>query len=428
MKKNVLITAALLGLSASISAQIVKNDSVSMGPGYANQIYYSFKNGQVGSAPVNNWSIANSSNIQDNNIRANHMTGLRVIGYPNGDNSDWAAFDTAGFKTWPMYWNSIHHHNKGAFMQTAGAFPDFSWGVYNSGTKIVTGDSLYLLAWVNGAGQYTKFLKLSLIKQDYGNLIFKYANVDGSNEVLDTLFHSEAANQNYKFYNFLTGDNVVREPAKTDWDINFTRYYAPVSGQHYPVMGVESNVGLKVAKVFGQTWSQLMASDTVNMVKNNKLAGKFTDSMTAIGSDWKFFDGMKFQIMDKQSYIVRSKDTMHYYLLNFTGFGGSANGKSVFQHVELTNTTAVKSIKGLTVNVFPNPVNDKLYISLDGLTPQDLKVSLSTAQGKNVQASTLRFDGGFSATSLDVSMLPAGVYFLNLGAGSQHSSSKIIIQ
>src|SRR5689334_288270 len=110
MKKNVLIAAAALALTGRASAQIVKDDSASMGPGYTSQIYYSFKNGQAGSALVNNWSIAHTSNVQDNNIRANHMTGLRVLPYPKGDNSAWSTFDTAGWKTWPMLWNSIHHH------------------------------------------------------------------------------------------------------------------------------------------------------------------------------------------------------------------------------------------------------------------------------------------------------------------------------
>ncbi len=432
MKIQLLLLVALTGSTCPSLAQTVKSDSVIMGPGYANQIFYKMSKGKAGSSPVNNWSIAHTSTEADNNIRANHMQGLQVIPYPKGDKTAWGSFDTAGWKSWTKVWNSIHRHNLGALMQTmdSSTMWDVGWGVYDASTQVVTGDSLYLLAWLNGAGQPTKFLKLMLIRQDAGNLHFRYADLDGNNDKMDTLFQDAADFQNYKYFNFLTNDSITREPNRADWDISFNRYYAPTwdgfTWQMYPVMGVESNMGVKVARVFGQTWSQLMASDTHNLVKNIK--SKFTDSMTAIGSDWKFFDGMKFVIMDKQSYIVRSRDTLEYWLMNFTGFGGGASGKSVFNRVQLTNTSSVKFINGTSLQVFPNPVKDKLFISLDGIKTGTFNFEMMNANGQQMQQGKMNYGPGFSAASLDVSKTPQGIYFLRIADVTNSQTFRIIIQ
>ncbi|MEN8224011.1 MAG: T9SS type A sorting domain-containing protein [Bacteroidota bacterium] len=58
-----------------------------------------------------------------------------------------------------------------------------------------------------------------------------------------------------------------------------------------------------------------------------------------------------------------------------------------------------------TVNVFPNPADDHIYIS--GL--QNARVAIHTVDGK-----LMILKDGFSGNSIDISHLPGGIYFMNI--------------
>ncbi|MEY5035626.1 MAG: hypothetical protein RLZZ110_643, partial [Bacteroidota bacterium] len=104
------------------------------------------------------------------------------------------------------------------------------------------------------------------IKQNpNGDFIFRSAMVDGTADKTDTLAQSSATGKSYKYYNFGTGD-VFPEPAREDWDLLFTRYYAPTTPPGggapvmYPTMGVESKRGTRVAKVTDYNWNMIAGS------------------------------------------------------------------------------------------------------------------------------------------------------------------------
>ena len=92
-----------------------------------------------------------------------------------------------------------------------------------------------------------------------------------------------------------------------------------------------------------------------------------------------------------------------------TGTGNSNNGLHEFG-------------KDILVNVYPNPVQDKLMISLDGAIRMD--VSFQDIQGKVVLTQQL-FEG---LTSLDMQALGAGVYFVNLHVNGISEVVKIVKQ
>lgn len=432
-KKHYMMVASALLATMSLKAQALKFDSILMGTGYANQIFYDMATDEKGSSAVSNWDIAHSTDARSSCIRANHMTGLRVISYPKNGVGGWSTFDTAGWKTWRVRYNDIHNHDKGAFSQVAN-HPKYDWGTYDDLTHVITGDSLYLLAWTNGAS-WVKFLKFWPIKQDVqSNLIFKYANVDGSNEVTDTLYQSQASKQNYKYYAFNGKAKTVREPDKSTWDITFNRYYEPTYDPGtqtyipYPVMGVESNRGTKAVIVQGPTFNDVIM-DTANVVKKHYYS--LANDLTAIGSNWKFYDqpNFKYVLKDTQSYIIKSVRTdTTYWLIHFTGFGGSGTGKVVFAYRTLQNSVSVKDQQLGHISVFPNPAQHQLFVYVEESKVPNANVVLRTLTGTIVSQTSVQNVSGAGAVSIPVSMLSPGIYLLSVQSGDKQVSQKIVIE
>src|SRR6187549_716187 len=84
MKLRSLLSAGLITLSTVSFAQTWTSDSVAMGVGYANDVFYELKNGATKLQPGNDWHLAFQMSVFGEPnfnaaIRANHAkTGLEV--------------------------------------------------------------------------------------------------------------------------------------------------------------------------------------------------------------------------------------------------------------------------------------------------------------------------------------------------------------
>jgi len=76
----------------------------------------------------------------------------------------------------------------------------------------------------------------------------------------------------------------------------------------------------------------------------------------------------------------------------------------------------------LQVGVYPNPVSERLYFSVNTVTPARFQVNIVNMLGENVLATETNCKEG-----LDVSSLSAGVYLLTLNSQGQHYQQKIVI-
>jgi hypothetical protein len=428
------ILSSLLLSFQTLKAQTIMKDSAVMGPGYATQVFYDIKTGTKSTTMVNNWDIAHTSVSRDNCIRANHMSGLRVFQYPKGKTDAWTSFDTTGWASWNPLWNDIHDHNKGAFiLHTDLPKWKFGWGTYDVNTKEVTGDSLYLLAWAGAApGTFSKFVKFwPVIQKANGDLIFKYANLDGSGETTDTLFQTSGTGKMYKYFKFTGSTKPDREPISTDWDITFSRYYEltanPMTGlpEMYPVMGIESKRGTRTAKVFGKPFNSLQPD-------SNWLVGDYTKSfkndLTGIGSNWKTFSGA-WALSDTMSYLIeriRTADTT-YWLLNMTGFSGTGSGKIIFNRMALRNRLSVKNQRFGTVKVFPNPASKSVYLTMDLPQTKTCEVSIKSLNGKTLVSKTIQTQAAWNAYSIPLNDIPSGIYLLQIQSGKESMSHKLAI-
>lgn len=427
LNKSHFLSFLLAGCAFQVSGQNWTNDSVSMGPGIRNEVFYSLNNGTVSSGPINLWELAHTQTTMDNCIRANHVAGVRVVLYPKGDTAAWSSYDTSGWKRWRMVFNDNHDHKKGAFNQQPGpGMWDFNWGVYNSSTHEVVGDSLYLLILGEGTPSVS-YRKFWPVKQDRtGNLIVRVANIDGRGDTTYTLRKADASGKNYKYLNITTKQAVNREPAQS-WDLLFTQYFAPTfdprSGKvlPYPVMGVESNIGALSVAISG------VHRDSINL---STYQMQVKDDLTGVGADWKRFDQGTFRYVFKDSltYLVKAKDGQ-YWLLYFTGFGGSTTGKVYFSKQKTNLASVAFASMGLGWNVYPNPAvqGNNVFVGTDlnsGRMPAALR--MTDALGREVYSSAVTLNG-LQQFAIPTQGLKSGLYTISLRAGQVLETRKLLI-
>jgi len=315
--------------SQVLSAQII-TDSIRTQASYANDVYYSLKNGEVKAVANNEWQLAFQIGMGQLSIRSNAATGSSAIGSvtvfekPGKDTTQWATFDTTGFTGWTLLNNTDSSWNLGAFnVNNDIANPlDFSWGVYNPVNHYILGTRLYVVVIKTGASSYA-YKKLWVINNALGTWNLKYADLDGSNEVVKQIKSSDYTGHNFAYLS-MVGDSVFNhEPLSADWDFVLTRYAGLQSvnpAVYYPVTGILTNKGVKTGEVRGINTTLSAITDTTKMSSN----------ISEIGSDWKLFNMQTFSYVtvDSLSYFVKAKDGANWKVV-FKGFS-SSQGKTTF--------------------------------------------------------------------------------------------------
>ncbi len=430
--------------SAQLFAQTPIKDTVSMGPGYANTVYYNLRTGAKSQSAISTWHMSHTTVSRDNCIRLNHLNGVDVYAYPKGSNKDFSTMDTAGWSNWKHLYNDIHTHELGALNQSINAKNpmDFSWGIYNSTTHEIEGDSLYLFV-INTPSVGKSYLKfMPILQTATGDLIFRFASLDGSIDKTDTLKQASFTGKSYKYYNFTKGA-VQPEPLRENWDILFTRYMAPTTPPGggpmvmYPTMGVESKRGERVSKITNYTWDVIAANPAQSIagIKMTGTQGELSKDLTKIGGDWKTYDGaaMTWKISADWNYIVETiriqgatKDTA-FWMLAFTGFSGSAKGETQLKRMELKAASAgLSHANQFSAKLFPNPSTDNILIMAHGISEKAI-VQIIGMDGRLIHSNT-NCEFNLGAVQLSVQDLPRGIYFVTIQTNNDKLSLPFIKQ
>ena len=310
------------------------------------------ENGEQANVDNTNWDLAFDLSGFGASIRTNEHIGTEVYVYPNG--TDWANVDTTG-----MAWNTFHNSETtwaiGALDQSNNPSDpfDLGWGTYNPVTHQITGDSIHIIKLASG--DYKKLMIESLASGVYS---FKHADLNGANEVSNTVTKGNYTDKNFAYYS-ITNDVVIdREPANNTWDIVFTKYVGELGpGTYYGVTGVLSNNGVHVREANGVDPSTANYYDyTVDSVIN------------VIGWDWKSFNMSTFSydIAPDLSYLVEDQSGDIWHIV-FTKFEGSMTGKVVFSK-ELISSASIDPLQDITsFGIYPNPAGDQttlVFLSL----------------------------------------------------------------
>lgn len=288
-------------------------DSISMGSGYADEVFYSLKNGVVKTSPRSSWDIAFSTDPMSSTILVNEGYGVELYTYPSGDQGDWDAVDTTGIADWPIMYNSDTSWYYGAFDRNDTGHPDYGWGVYNTQTHDVVGDSIFVIRLSDGTVNKLFIEKRAAMTNSFS---IKYGALDAAG-VTKEIACGAYTSKNFIYFSLSSGEVLDIEPETGAWDLLFTKYWD--ESIPYNVTGVLTNVEVETAEVRNIDPELAIPSD-----------GVFDDDISIIGSDWKSFDMGTFTYVMEPDLCYFVKSGEETYKITFTSTDGSASGKIVF--------------------------------------------------------------------------------------------------
>lgn len=354
--------------TAGATAQTIITDTVSLGAGYGNQVWYSLQNDNQGSAPKNNWDLAFDCTAYGTAIHINSVTGTQLWLYPSGDTTAWANVDTTGITGWTPRYNSDTSWVNGALnLFPASAF-DLGWGIYNPVTHIVTGDSLFIIKLSDGS-----YRKLWIQQLGSGIYTVRTASLNNTNDAVFSIDKLPYSAKNFVYYSLQTNAIVDREPASANWDLLFTQYTTFIPTP-YTVAGVLHN--------YGTTSAELHQVDITTASHGSAIFG---NAINGIGYDWKQFAQNGWVIEDSLVYFVQTQSGDIWKLV-FTGFGGSANGNFIFTK-ELVSATAVNNNQQVqpAASLWPNPAQNQFTLML-GVAAENVEVEIFDQTGRIVDS------------------------------------------
>lgn len=420
MKKLALSIPAVLA-TALLSGQAIQE--ISTGTGYQKQSYVQLGTGAQKQVNNTAWDIAFTVfGQQDAGIFINESSGssmgqaLPVVELYYALTDDFSSEPDPVLLEELYLLNSEKSWQYGAFNElrdTTNLF-DYGWGMYNFQTNQVVGNAVFVVKLRNG--QYRKIKIESLIGSTY---TFRYANLDGSNEVVKTLDKADHAGKTLAYFSFDTGNTVDVEPASGGFDLLYCRYITPLldpgSGGYIPynVTGILHGPGVEVAKADGVDPASVSFGDYQDSLQT---------ALDAIGYDWKTLVGTSWSLDDDRVYFVKTAEN-RVWKLHFIDFEGSATGTAVFEKTDLGIVSAVAdpAALGLKALAYPNPVQHQLTLSLE--TPRSLggaaRFDLLDMQGKPVATFRETLREGFQVLEIPAAGWPAGVYTLRLTTGAQ---------
>lgn len=438
LKSLLLFPAVALGLQVSAQTWVV--DSVQMGPNYGNDVYYSLKNDSVGAAVNTNWHLGfemvpGGPGFGGVSIIANHVQGA-VKAYSLHKTA--SSFNSLTFPADTLTRTALNNSDSswdwGALnVNASGNVFDYGWGQYNSTTHYVEGDSLYMLSVGNGPS--TKYYKMTISHYHSFPLTdiyyaFRIAELDGSNEILDTVRRMGYENKNFAYYNITTNSVLNREPDRKTWDVLFTRYteyiaMGPGPKVAYPVAGVLSNIGVMVAE------ARKMDADTVKYPWRT-----FNKNMSEIGSDWKVFNNTTFQYeYDTVSYFVKTIVDTAVYQIKFSKFesgsGPAGTGKFVFAKRMVSFPASVGNLSKHIArhSIVPNPASSETSLVLESNEAvATARFTVTDITGKVIVNTTTSLQKGLNALQVNTSNYTAGTYFVTISNGAWTVTEKLVVQ
>jgi len=412
-----------LSLTLSVAAFAQQFDQVSVGAGYANQTYYSLSSGNTSSSPIQDWEIGFKTGgfdaavfINEGVISGSSSQGaLALYETSSTDFSTVSISDTVNALRNPDISWSV-----GAFNTPAVATNplDFGWGSYDINTNEVNGTRVFIIQLRNGA--FKKIMVESLVQ---GLFTFKWADLDGGNEMTRTLDQNQYA-KDIVYYSL--SNDVVVDVEPTNWDMIFTRYSEELDAGggttlEYNVGGALIAPGVRAAQASGID---------PNTVSFSNYEQDLTDTVNLIGQDWRFFDltaGGWVTLGDRAYFVQTASDSL--FKVVFIDFEGSSTGIISLEKTYLgqyVSTPEFEELNGFAL--YPNPAAGRVNFSIDW---QEANASaeyvILDLQGRIVFSEEVLIQPGVNVITRDVN-LASGTYIAQVLVGNARATERLIIQ
>lgn len=403
--------------SNKTNAQVV-SETVTINPGYTHQVFYSLSNGAYPAVDNTNWDIAFQLRGFAASILINSKNNVQLF-MANKSAAQWSTMVTAD--TTGIINSNYELHNSdiswdwGAFnrtVDTANQF-DLGWGVYDFITHIVSGDSIYFIKLSSGI--YKKFIIESLTSGVY---YFRWADLDGSNEITGSLTKSAFAGKFFAYYSLQNNVSIDREPMYNAWDLVFTQYLS-LTPYIYKVAGVLSNDSVYCAKAYPVD---------VNSVSPSTYT--LGDSINTIGYNWKTYDFANnvWTIEDSLVYFVQDHNVGLWKVI-FTGFGGSANGVYNFTKEFIGTTSVGENSINPILNIYPNPAKNNINLIIAKLqTNAATVINITNSMGQVVRSVDTQLIGELNNVSINLENLNQGFYYLSIIQNGKTYNKPFIVQ
>lgn len=420
MKKTLYTLLVGVLSAASLNGQI---DQVSHGPGYASLTFYDITSGNSQERQLDEWDIAFTVPGRSLGILINEGlasgAGATTVSLFYKEGMTYENPDTSGMV---RLYNDETNWDNGAFnsVKTAGNALDFGWGSYNISTHVVSGVRAYVLQLRDGS--YKKFIIDNYTSNVY---TFKYADLDGSNEVVKSISKSDFTGKSMAYFSFASGQTVDLEPAS--WDMLFTRYIVPLDdGEggilHYNVTGTLTNIGVEVARVTDV--------DPATVSYEPYLAELDADNVK-IGHDWKSFDLSTFgwAIPPDLVYFVKTNNE-ELWKIQFLDFEGSSTGIATLEKTYMTILTSAEEHNQIvqSMSVFPNPASREFNLAFElKETSSEAVITIINSLGQVVERNNTNVYTGLNVVRNIGTSLSDGIYHVVLSVGNESISRKLMI-
>jgi len=438
MKRNTIYACVWSCLATfAIQAQDeAKLDSVQMGPGYGNEVYYKF-DGTKSEKPVADWHIGFTTSQFSQTVFVNVGAKVVVANVPDKKVEDFESFgieDTTGFSNWDKLYNDSITFG-GAFDQKVMEEFPYGWGKYTGApAHKVVGGPLYLLNFTTGSGEdaVVHFVKVAIDELDKGTYTIRYAELKptGTTTVTKKVEASTYSSKNLVFFNVL--DGAVKDRELENWDLWAVQYHDKfgTATTTQAVTGILHNPKYDVAKVEVGAGNQATHSDHASAT--------FSGKKNVIGQHYKYinYQTLIWTVTDSTVYYLKdttTKDVWKWYPTKFeSGSGQNGTGKTVFmiqkvytapqepeegdnkdKDKDKTPNAGIEDLSTSFVDIYPNPVNNQMTIVFDSkATSAD--IILKNQLGQVVFIDQPNTNSGIYSQKIDMSALNSGMYFVEI--------------
>ena len=407
----------LSALSLSFAQEV--EDSISMQPGYTNDVFYSLENGEVSEYSGSSWTVAFYNSAMSAAIMINDGRGVELFKVTD-DISQFANItDTIGLSTWTQLYGTDTTWSDGSAFEAAstGSQSNYGWGEYNFVSHVIAGSRIFMIKTIEDT-----YYKVYVVKKETGIVTYRYASLDNSFDTTMVINVPDFLNKSYAYLNMDNHTVQDREPNGDEWDFVFTRYVTNFQGlAYYPVTGVFSNEGIEVAEV-----NDIPANANYTGVP-------FSEARNVIGDDWKSFDQMaippQFVLNDSVTYFVRNQ-VGDIYKLYFTAFDGSSTGNVRFNKEKVASgtTNILDNQPSVDVHtIYPNPTKGSVDLVFSSEEKEKLNLRVYSLLGKLVINSEIVANLGLNSIRLNLNDVENGVYLVQLGNGINTATHKLIV-